>query len=598
MKTKALSMLFAFFLAVVLLLSLQDLMGLRTQSVYAVNVPIGLVSPASPPVLLSHQPMANSHTAVPTTPITIQFDQLISLSAALSHPVVVHASQTGIVSGLLTAENDDVQFTSAQPFKPGEWVQVSVTTDTQNYAGEPLAAPLIWQFRTAVSPTTINFINTNQSLGSSDTRTVNLGDFDQDGDIDAFITGFWDEEQVWFNDGQGIFTGTQQSFGQSYDWSAAVGDLDGDGDLDAVTGNYNDGGLSKIWTNDGSGYFTETQAFVVDYVRSLDVGDMDGDADLDILFASSDYPAEVWLNDGAGHFTDSGQLIGTGHNEGVRLGDLDNDGDLDAFINGWTYNESRVWLNNGTGTFTDTNQTLDEGFGVSLGDVDNDGDLDAFTCNRLWLNGGDGYFTNSTQIFDGQLAICTLADLDGDGDLDAMNAYRSAATKIWLNDGTGHFSFVGHTLSSAHVAALGDLDADGDLDVFLGTGGPDQVWLNGGLEVAPISGLQATNSSPTTLGKPTYFTATITAGTNVFYTWDFGDSGSAQGMMTSHVYTAVGPYTATLNASNTVSTDSVTTTVLITSILPLPQWLIYLPVVTVLSQTDARVYMFHGVSRN
>ncbi len=43
------------------------------------------------------------------------------------------------------------------------------------------------------------------------------------------------------------------------------------------------------------------------------------------------------------------------------------------------------------------------------------------------------------------------------------------------------------------------------------------------VEEEPIIGLQATNDSPTVLGNATTLTATIQTGTNVTFTWDFGD---------------------------------------------------------------------------
>jgi len=54
----------------------------------------------------------------------------------------------------------------------------------------------------------------------------------------------------------------------------------------------------------------------------------------------------------------------------VSLGDVDGDGDLDAFVASFPAN--RVWLNDGSGIFIQSNNNLGNlaSLGVSLGDVD------------------------------------------------------------------------------------------------------------------------------------------------------------------------------------------------------------------------------------
>jgi PKD repeat protein len=76
-----------------------------------------------------------------------------------------------------------------------------------------------------------------------------------------------------------------------------------------------------------------------------------------------------------------------------------------------------------------------------------------------------------------------------------------------------------------------------------------------------IAGLTAANSSPTRLTDATFFTATISAGSNVTYQWNFGDGQAGSGVTTTHTYTAAGPYTGIVTATNSVSTQAVTTTV-------------------------------------
>ncbi|HOU15312.1 MAG TPA: PKD domain-containing protein [Anaerolineae bacterium] len=71
---------------------------------------------------------------------------------------------------------------------------------------------------------------------------------------------------------------------------------------------------------------------------------------------------------------------------------------------------------------------------------------------------------------------------------------------------------------------------------------------------APVTGLVATNDGPTPLGYPTTLHAVITAGSNVTYTWDFGDGGIGYGKDVKHTYPAYGTYTAIVRASNSVGT--------------------------------------------
>lgn len=78
-----------------------------------------------------------------------------------------------------------------------------------------------------------------------------------------------------------------------------------------------------------------------------------------------------------------------------------------------------------------------------------------------------------------------------------------------------------------------------------------------------IAGLTASNDGPTPEGQSTILSATVTAGTNISYTWDFGDGESGVGQSVAHIYPAIGTYTATVTAKNGISqaTDETTVTI-------------------------------------
>ena len=111
---------------------------------------------------------------------------------------------------------------------------------------------------------------------------------------------------------------------------------------------------------------------------------------------SSKYSNRLFENDGKGNFKDvtsKAGLAGTGFDNGVAIGDYDNDGYKDIFVGG--VHGNRLYHNNGNGTFTDvTARALpykpDGQFGPlwSVGgvwlDVNNDGLLDLFVWSTTW----------------------------------------------------------------------------------------------------------------------------------------------------------------------------------------------------------------------
>jgi len=368
----------------------------------------------------------------------------------------------------------------------------------------------------------LRFAKTNLDLATSPDSAVALGDLNGDGTLDAFVgRGECDyadntiakssscasfdtiayPSQVWFNDGAGTFADSGQSLGNSVATDVKLGDLNGDTRLDAFVANKD--GLNQVFLNDGTGTFTLGDN-PGDNSRAVALGDLDEDGDLDAVLArgtsdQSDLTDQVWLNDGGGSFTDSGQRLGDSPAAGVALGDMDEDGDLDAVIldaggqNG-TRAQSHIWFNDGNGNFTDGLQQLytTDPTDVKLGDLDRDGDLDVYVANqyygqpdRIFFNDGTGRLTVSEQSFElGTTSGVDLTDGDGDGDLDVFAANLGGLT-VHLNDGTGRFQSFKLTEGEYDGGAAGDLNGDGQPDFFAlqfaypgGDSGLAQIWLN------------------------------------------------------------------------------------------------------------------------
>ena len=71
-------------------------------------------------------------------------------------------------------------------------------------------------------------------------------------------------------------------------------------------------------------------------------------------------------------FFDSGQNLGNSSSYGIALGDLDGDGDLDAFVANYNDEVNRIYRNDGSGSFSGADATSDThvSYYVALGDLD------------------------------------------------------------------------------------------------------------------------------------------------------------------------------------------------------------------------------------
>jgi hypothetical protein len=338
-----------------------------------------------------------------------------------------------------------------------------------------------------------------------DTGAVALADVDADGDLDALVGNGLasvpfgvdgSPNRLLVNRGTGSYTDATDATGLPIlggtSNAVGLGDVDGDGDLDAVVGNLEQ---DRLYLNLGTGMFVDVTAANLPAApttetHSVALGDVDGDGDLDVFAGGISGPDRLYLGDGTGVFVDASAtnlLLAVGGTRRVAFGDVDADGDLDAFAVKFSI-PNRLYLNDGAGILTgmfsppcNPGCLVTPSQALALGDVDGNGLPDAFLGAYLFLNAGGGMFYNATFTNlpfpppGGFIHSIALGDVDSDGDLDA---FVGASGQCWLleNDGAGVFADVSAThlpvpSPPAFAVGLGDVDGDGDLDALLGRGG-------------------------------------------------------------------------------------------------------------------------------
>ena len=226
-------------------------------------------------------------------------------------------------------------------------------------------------------------------------------------------------------------------------------------------------------------------------------------------------PNRLFQQQPDGTFVDVTETSGIGdegYGQGVAIGDIDNDSDVDVYVT--NYGPDAFYRNNGDGTFTLAEIGLSNdawGTSATFGDYDRDGDLDLYVANyvlfdaesvcrgkhgapdycnpqvfeaatdRLFRNNGDGSFTDVTEpsgiaAMSGRGLGVVCLDLTGDGWADFFVANDGKANYLWVNqtDGTFAEEAILHGLAfnaygqpeGSMGIAVGDVNGDTLPDLF------------------------------------------------------------------------------------------------------------------------------------
>src|ERR1700677_507434 len=335
---------------------------------------------------------------------------------------------------------------------------------------------------------------------------VAVGDYDNDGHEDLYVTGYGGNH-LYHNNGDGTFTDVTEASGtggSGWSTSAAWVDLDNDGRLDLVVLRYLKWDFGDLWCGEHrDGYRMYCHPDLFQPIAPL-----------------------VYHNDGNGHFTEVAAKIGLdkpGKGVGIALADYDRDGHTDIFIANDSMAEF-LYHNRGNGTFEEVGLLQEvavdgegrkyAGMGVDFSDYNNDSLPDLVVSDlanqkyALYQNNGDGSFTYASSLSGVSAATLlhsgwglAFLDYDNDGwkdlivaqghDMDIIQLtfpnlrYKEPPLLMHNNNGK---SLVDVSAASAEVfheawagrgLSAGDIWNDGHMDVVVTTnGGPAYILRN------------------------------------------------------------------------------------------------------------------------
>ena len=334
---------------------------------------------------------------------------------------------------------------------------------------------------------------------------VALGDVNNDGLLDIFMTSNMGSNKLYLNKGNFEFEDISKKAGiEGKGWSTGVSfaDVNGDGLIDIyVCKSGNEAGMTnhnELYINNGDLTFTEkAKEYGIDESSGNSTEgvffDYDKDGDLD-LFLLKNFPKAIgdfnlkenqrlvrdsvggdklFRNDG-NKFTDVSEAAGIygstiGFGLGVAVGDINQDGWMDIYVSNDFFEREYVYLNNHDGTFKESlvdmmRSTSAASMGGDMADLNNDHYPEVFTTDML-------------PEHNDRLKTKTTFDNWENYKIGVDYGYHSQFTRnmLQLNNADGTFSEIGRMAGVSATdwswgALMTDLDNDGLKDIFIANG--------------------------------------------------------------------------------------------------------------------------------
>jgi hypothetical protein len=276
----------------------------------------------------------------------------------------------------------------------------------------------------ASADTDLIFQRSNYHFSNPYCVGLDVGDVDNDGDLDIAAVSNFGGDFVYYNNGVDDFTRVYMGTGRNHRNDVVLVDFDNDGDLDISWGS---GGLENK-----NGTFEITSLLNLPFIRAVAFADFNGDDYPDAVGSDTQKICFIAINQ-QGQGFQIVQRLNNSEEFGVDTADIDNDGDIDISVG------NKIWINDGTGIFTDSQINLLVG-----------------NSYRLW----DRDFT----------------DLNNDGYIDIVIAEIDFGSYVLLNDKNGDYIWDGKRVTRSFSIAVGDIDKDGYIDIV--TSDPFHIYLN------------------------------------------------------------------------------------------------------------------------
>jgi hypothetical protein len=334
---------------------------------------------------------------------------------------------------------------------------------------------------------------------------VAIGDINNDGWADVYLTANQKPNQLFLNKGGFTFENISESagIGGNRAWSTGVTmvDINADGYLDIYVCNSGDvSGDSKqneLFINQKDNTFKEEAAAygLADKGFSTHASffDYDKDGDLDVYLLNNSYQAigsfdlrrnerpkrdvlggDKLLENQDGIFVDVSEKAGIygsviGFGLGVTVGDVNNDGWEDIYVSNDFFERDYLYINNRDGSFKETltvsiNSISGASMGADMADINNDQKADIFVTEMLPSN------------YERLKSVTTFENWDK-YTYNVKNGYYHQYTRntLQLNNGDNTFSEIGR-LAGVEAsdwswgALFFDMDNDGLKDLFIANG--------------------------------------------------------------------------------------------------------------------------------